>query len=193
MIIQLKVFAQDNYGRRTKLFPDVIVNQELHLFDEFDLQGIIWHHGQSCDNGHYTSNVKANGIWHHTNDYNITQREMFRAIGEQVPYIIVYKKRNAQITPNIDESNSAHSSLRYDDVDEIPMETEHIIDHDSVLTSLSNDDNEERMIIDDDEETHNEDSEPILTIEETDFEIHDVIEKSVEDNKNSVKRKFNFS
>ena len=110
LIIQLKVFAQDNYGRRTKLFPDVIVNQKLHLFDEFDLQGIIWHHGQSCDNGHYTSNVKANGVWHHTNDYTITQREMFRTIGGQVPYIIVYKKRIAQITPNINELNSARGS-----------------------------------------------------------------------------------
>ena len=152
LIIQLKVFAQDNYGRRTKLFPDVIVNQELHLFDEFDLQGIIWHHGQSCDNGHYTSNVKANGVWHHTNDYTITQREMFRTIGEQVPYIIVYKKRNVQITPNTNRLNTAFDRMRNDEIDEIPMETEYY-DHDSNQKSLPNDENEERMTIDD-EETH---------------------------------------
>ena len=46
MIIQLKIFLQDGFGTRTKICPDVIVDSELHLFDEFELQGIIWHHGE---------------------------------------------------------------------------------------------------------------------------------------------------
>ena len=99
MIIILKIFLQDTVTGRTrlKIFPDVIIDPELHVFDKFELQGIIWHHGPSYDSGHYTSNVKSNGIWYHTNDTAITQKEMFRTVGEQVPYIVIYQKRNCNV------------------------------------------------------------------------------------------------
>ena len=63
MIIHLKITSEDDFGRRTKLFPDMRIDQELQMYGYFDLQGIIWYHGPSIDSGHYTCNVKVNGIW----------------------------------------------------------------------------------------------------------------------------------
>ena len=56
LIIQLIIYKFDNYGRR-KIFPYLIVDQQL---DQYSLQGIIWHHGNNIDAGHYTSMVKHN-------------------------------------------------------------------------------------------------------------------------------------
>jgi hypothetical protein len=98
MIIQLKIFVEDEYGRKKKIFPDLFVDHELLRYEYFDLQGIIWHHGEDYDEGHYTSSVKVNEVWYQTNDTLITQNEMFQTVNDQVPYIVVYKKRNAALT-----------------------------------------------------------------------------------------------
>ena len=105
-----------------------MVDQKLHVFDKFDLQGITWHYEQSYDNRHYISNDNVNEVWHNTNDTAITQEEMFRPIGDQVPYIVVSEKQNMQATPNRNGLNSPYGSLIYE-IDEIPMETEHNNDH----------------------------------------------------------------
>ena len=74
---------------------DIIVDQVLHRFDIFDLQGIIWHIGTDFNSGHYTSNVKVNGVWYIADDSKIKQDERFRSdvFHGKVPYILVYKKR----------------------------------------------------------------------------------------------------
>ena len=67
LFIQLKIYSYVN-GIKTKIFPAIQVNEKL---DELSLQGIIWHHGDKMDTGHYTAMVKHDGIWYHTNDQNI--------------------------------------------------------------------------------------------------------------------------
>ena len=71
MIIRLKIFTYEN-GNETKYIPNMTIDQGIHKYDYFDLQGIIWHHGQSADFGHYTSNVKVNNIWYCINDTTIS-------------------------------------------------------------------------------------------------------------------------
>ena len=94
MILQLKIYSEDNYGRRRKIFPYMTIDHEVHRYDYFDLQGIIWHHGSSFEHGHYTSNIKVNGIWYDANDTVISQGATFQCYpnSRKAPYIIVYKK-----------------------------------------------------------------------------------------------------
>ena len=93
-----KIFVEDNFGTR-KLSKNIIVDTDIDIYDHFELQGIIWHHGESYNNGHYTSNVKVNGVWYNTDDTSITitQSERFQTYHDKVPYIVVYKKRNTEI------------------------------------------------------------------------------------------------
>merc|ERR1712050_267209 len=83
-----------------KLFPDLIVDQVLHRYEYFDLHSITWHHGAKVDSGHYTTNLKKNGIWYNANDKVITRSEQFTCDlndNYRVPYIVVYRKRSTEI------------------------------------------------------------------------------------------------
>ena len=77
------------------------IEQEIRRYDCFDLQGIIWHHGSTCNTGHYTADVKVDNIWYSANDTCVKESATFecKSDGNVAPYIVVYKKRNAQIVP----------------------------------------------------------------------------------------------
>ena len=88
--------------QRSKLFPNIVIDDEIHRFDYFDLQAIIWHHGQNFDVWHYSCDVKANGIWYKANDAEVRPESPTLDIipdGYKAPYIIVYKKGNTEIIP----------------------------------------------------------------------------------------------
>ena len=54
--IQLIIFRYVNRTVR-KVFPFVIIDNEIRLFDDQTLQGIIWHHGNNANCGHYSTSV----------------------------------------------------------------------------------------------------------------------------------------
>ena len=42
---------------KRKIFPAIDIDQTITKFDNYRLQGIIWHHGEGLDTGQYTSLV----------------------------------------------------------------------------------------------------------------------------------------
>ena len=96
MIISVRIYRSDEYGRKIKFIPNLRIDQVIRVYERLDLQGIIWHHGESFDYGHYSCNVKINGIWYDANDRNITTGSKFDCeAGKGVaPYVLVYKKRS---------------------------------------------------------------------------------------------------
>ena len=117
LTILLKIFYQDYInGVTCKKLADIDIDQELYRGDTFDLQGIIWHHGTSFNTGHYTCNVKVNGIWYLADDKTIKRNESFRSIPlyGKIPYIVVYKKRTCDIDVDSNRVNNGPSSSRND-------------------------------------------------------------------------------
>ena len=87
------------YVNRTvrKVFPSVIIDNEIRLFDDLTLQGIIWHHGNNANCGHYSSSVIVDDRSFSISDTDVCegQRIHFNMNDNStVPYILVYKKRN---------------------------------------------------------------------------------------------------
>ena len=101
MILQLKIYTADVYGQRSKIFPNILIDQEITRYECFKLQGIIWHHGDNWDSGHYTADVKVDDVWYSTNDTVINEGATFECNSNSTisPYIIVYKKRNNRVVP----------------------------------------------------------------------------------------------
>ena len=74
LIIQLKIFAHEGHGtsyRDRKIFPAFQVDQNISVFDDFTLTGIIWHHGPPAQSGHYTAMVQHNERWCQISDESI--------------------------------------------------------------------------------------------------------------------------
>ena len=116
LIIQLIIYKFDNYGRR-KLFPNLVIDQEL---DQYRLQGVIWHHGQNIDAGHYTSMVKHNGCMYHLSDAEQINKYDVRYYCtpdmNMVPYLLFYAKNdisNADFSRSTIESTN--SNIRNDE------------------------------------------------------------------------------
>ena len=107
LIICLRIYTEDDEGNKSKFIPNLIIDQELVKYDYFDLNGIIWHHGKSLEFGHYTSNVKVNGVWYNTNDSVISIGSRFECSSSEpvAPYVLVYKKRLGTViaSSNIDD------------------------------------------------------------------------------------------
>ena len=114
LVIQLLIFSYDTYGRRRKLFPGFNVEQQITQFDDFTLQGIIWHHGQSIDSGHYTSMVKHNERWYHISDTEVDHYEIKFSCqpGEEtVPYLLFYKRNNNTNVSNVSSINTLNTEI----------------------------------------------------------------------------------
>ena len=100
LIIQLIIFRYIG-GTTKKVIPSVIIDNEIRVFDDLTLQGIIWHHGYNANTGHYTSSVIADYRWFSISDTDVHegQRFHFSLNNYTVPYILVYKKRNYLLCP----------------------------------------------------------------------------------------------
>ena len=75
----------------------IIDNEVRILFDDLTFQGIIWHHGNNANCGHYSSSVIVDDRWFSISDTDVRegQRIHFNMNDNStVPYILVYKKRN---------------------------------------------------------------------------------------------------
>ena len=59
LMIQLKIFKSDREGNTFKIFPNLVISQQIVSFSEFMLEGIIWHIGdKDVNNGHYIASIK---------------------------------------------------------------------------------------------------------------------------------------
>ena len=103
MIISLRIYHTDEYGRKIKFIPNLKIDPEIHVYDTFDLQGIIWHHGDSFNYGHYSCNVKIKDNWYEANDRMITPgiRLECKADDGVAPYVVIYKKRSKCSDPQM--------------------------------------------------------------------------------------------
>ena len=195
MILQFKVYTEDLSGRRSKIFPNMIIDQEIIQYDYFDLQGIIWHHGRDWQNGHYTSDVKIDGIWYSTSDTYINERPTFEcnSNGDIAPYIIVYKKRNTQIVPYTNKATTSSSSTS-NEISEVldrgcfKRKNDEINETNSKKSRKDNFDNTKNNSEMDRENV-------LIDTEETFIDIDHQPEETVEDEyvENNASKKFNFS
>ena len=117
MIYQLKIYTEDANGK-TKIKPKITIDKVINHGGEFDLKRIIWHHGKNWDSGHYTADVKINDTWYNTNDTEIKVRQstVFKSYCNtkeeiyEVPYIIVYERRNNQLVPFVNTPAATSTS-----------------------------------------------------------------------------------
>ena len=97
LMIQLKIFKSDREGNTFKIFPNLVISQQIVSFSEFMLEGIIWHIGdKDVNNGHYIASIKKNGVWYNADDSNVVQYADFNLLNKnsslQVPYILYHRK-----------------------------------------------------------------------------------------------------
>ena len=111
LIIQLKIFD----AGLNKMFPALHVDQDIALFETFELKGIIYHHGNNLRSGHYTSMIKNSGQWLHISDSDFHSYPIkfgCKLREASVPYLLFYVKvsNNRQLEPatsiNIQTPNS---------------------------------------------------------------------------------------
>eukprot|EP00111_Clytia_hemisphaerica_P024389 TCONS_00071962-protein len=99
LIIQLIIFGFDRTTNSSKkLAPNLTIETKVEnvLLGTLHLQGIVYHHGNSPNSGHYTAVVKHGETWYSADDEHVApfQTNSFRcSVNEKtVPYILIYKK-----------------------------------------------------------------------------------------------------
>ncbi|KAI8462774.1 MAG: hypothetical protein J3K34DRAFT_372984 [Monoraphidium minutum] len=74
---------------------------------QYDLYGVLVHHGHSLHSGHYVCYVKAgNGIWHLCDDHRVAQVSQ-RAVEGQQAYILFYVRRHPRTPDAIGKGDPA--------------------------------------------------------------------------------------
>ena len=123
VVIQLNIFENNPITNvRSKILPNLEVDNKINIFEDYYLQGIIWHHGHTIASGHYTSMVKHNESWYHMNDHheiNVYPNDIVfecKKGEERVPYLLIYKKgtdlqTTTSITVNDPCSNDGPSMI----------------------------------------------------------------------------------
>ena len=112
LAIQLIIFTHDDFGNERKLFPDLVINQEITCIDKYKLKAIIWHHGTEIQSGHYTAMIKqSNNQWIHISDdktHNNPVKFSCSRNDTMVPYICFYTKDDSNVrnAPIIDFSRN---------------------------------------------------------------------------------------
>ena len=74
IIMQLKIFGYDRIcNRRFKIIPNLIIEEEIDniLLGKLHLCAVIYHIGDSPDQGHYVCAIKDDDIWYTCNDDRI--------------------------------------------------------------------------------------------------------------------------
>ena len=119
LIIHLRLFVYGEATNRTKKKQaNIHIDEEIKIFSQYTLQGIICHEGDSANTGHYTCCVKVNDKWYNANDSAVNDGK-----NNQIkPYVLVYKKiddvepRNYSITESIPSKCLQKENSPLDDV-----------------------------------------------------------------------------
>ncbi len=113
LVIHLKRFAFNDYGRLVRLHKRIQFPQKLEIGDymsnlnkarppPYSLVGVLVHQGQTCASGHYLSFVKKNGEWFKTNDSEVSVVDESTVMMQQA-YILMYEvsgmRQNACFKP----------------------------------------------------------------------------------------------
>jgi len=100
LIIQLKIFNYSNeHNMIKKINPNLNIEEEIMLWGNWTLHGIIYHEGDHAHSGHYTCGIKKKDKWFIISDSSVTQKQIklsYRAQDYSVPYILFYKKVNSR-------------------------------------------------------------------------------------------------
>ena len=100
--LQLSIFSYDQYGNSWKKSPSIEIEKDISVFEDYSLQGIIWHHGENLNSGHYTATVKHNENWYHISDNKVSYDVKFscNAGDDMVPYLLFYSKNISGLSNN---------------------------------------------------------------------------------------------
>jgi len=101
LVIHLKRFAFNDYGRLVRLHKRIEFPQKLEIGDymsnlnkarppPYSLVGVLVHQGQTCASGHYLSFVKKNGEWFRCNDSEVSVVDESTVMMQQA-YILMYE------------------------------------------------------------------------------------------------------
>lgn len=101
LVIHLKRFAFNDYGRLVRLHKRIQFPQKLEIGDymsnlnkarppPYSLVGVLVHQGQTCASGHYLSFVKKNGEWFKCNDSEVSVVDESTVMMQQA-YILMYE------------------------------------------------------------------------------------------------------
>jgi len=101
LVVHLKRFAFNDYGRLVRLHKRIKFPQKLEIGDymsnlnkarppPYSLVGVLVHQGQTCASGHYLSFVKKNGEWFKCNDSEVSVVEESTVMMQQA-YILMYE------------------------------------------------------------------------------------------------------
>ena len=94
LILQLNIFKYID-GISKKFIPNVSIDGEISLRDNrMVLSGVIYHEGEQCHCGHYTSEVNMNNTWFLINDTRILRQQKLQCDSRDtsVPYILIHTK-----------------------------------------------------------------------------------------------------
>ena len=103
LIIILGLFQTDDKGNTRKINPHVTIPRHLDFFGQWQLKAMVYHHGGSSLNGHYTCSVKVTGDqWLNCNDSVIEPIELdpFLIGDRSPPYIILFERQAQNISDN---------------------------------------------------------------------------------------------
>lgn len=101
LVVHLKRFAFNDYGRLVRLHKRIEFPQRLEIGDymsnlnkarppAYELVGVLVHQGQTCASGHYLSFVKKNGEWFKCNDSEVSKVDESTVMIQQA-YIVMYE------------------------------------------------------------------------------------------------------
>ena len=100
VVMQLKIFGynRDN-NRGFKIIPDLIIEEEINniLIGTLKLRAIVYHVGDSPDQGHYVCAVKNGDTWYTCNDDQINLGVKLKCNSTikddlLIPYLLMYEK-----------------------------------------------------------------------------------------------------
>lgn len=118
LVVQLKRFAFDMYGRMTRLNKDVKYPLRLEIGKymskanratppPYELVGVLVHSGRTCDSGHYLSYVKSGRKWYKANDSVVSEVSEDVAMNQK-PYILVYEVAGMKARHGCDSYHRYH-------------------------------------------------------------------------------------
>lgn len=124
LVVQLKRFAFDMYGRMTRLNNDVKYPLRLEIGEymskanratppPYELVGLLVHSGRTCDSGHYLSYVKSGEKWYKANDSVVSEVTEEVALNQK-PYILVYEVAGIKARHGCDTYHRYHRKANAD-------------------------------------------------------------------------------
>ena len=104
LVVNLKLFKHNRQNVYEKINPPLVIEEEMNFggcLGNWTLNSIIYHHGRSHNNGHYTSCVKSGKSWFHIDDHKVSKVPFQKKYvkDRKSPYILFYSKKVEHVQP----------------------------------------------------------------------------------------------